>query len=37
MLNGFYMWFREGREVSRNEYAALATKMLVGGVRGLRR
>jgi TetR/AcrR family transcriptional regulator len=37
MLNWFYMWFREGREVSRNEYAALATKMLVGGVRGLRR
>jgi TetR/AcrR family transcriptional regulator len=36
MLNWFYMWFREGGAVSREEYAALATKMLVGGVRGLR-
>jgi TetR/AcrR family transcriptional regulator len=35
MLNWFYMWFREGGAVSREEYAALATRMLVGGVRGL--
>ncbi|MGN6465277.1 MAG: TetR/AcrR family transcriptional regulator [Rhizobiaceae bacterium] len=35
MLNWFYMWFREDGAVSREEYAALATKMLVGGVRGL--
>jgi TetR/AcrR family transcriptional regulator len=35
MLNWFYMWFREGRPVSREEYAALATRMLVNGVRGL--
>ena len=35
MLNWFYMWFRDGGPVSRREYAALATKLLVGGVRGL--
>jgi TetR/AcrR family transcriptional regulator len=34
MLNWFYMWFREGGPISREEYAALATKMLVNGVRG---
>jgi TetR/AcrR family transcriptional regulator len=37
MLNWFYMWFREGGPVSREEYAALATRMLVSGVRGLDR
>jgi TetR/AcrR family transcriptional regulator len=37
MLNWFYMWFREGGPVSRAEYAALATKMLLSGVRGLDR
>ena len=35
MLNWFYMWFRDGGPVSRREYAALATKLLVGGIRGL--
>lgn len=35
MLNWFYMWFRESGAVSREEYADLATKMLVNGVRGL--
>jgi TetR/AcrR family transcriptional regulator len=35
MLNWFYMWFRDGGPVSREEYAALATKMLVNGVRSL--
>ena len=35
MLNWFYMWFRDDGPVSRREYAALATKLLVGGVRGL--
>jgi TetR/AcrR family transcriptional regulator len=35
MLNWFYMWFREGGSVSRHEYAGIATKMLVNGVRGL--
>jgi TetR/AcrR family transcriptional regulator len=34
MLNWFYMWFREGGAVSRDEYAGIATKMLVNGVRG---
>ncbi len=36
MLNWFYMWFRDGGPVSRRDYAGLATKLLVGGVRGLR-
>lgn len=35
MLNWFYMWFRDGGPVSRREYAGLATKLLVGGIRGL--
>jgi TetR/AcrR family transcriptional regulator len=35
MLNWFYMWFREGGAISRSEYAALATKMLINGVKGL--
>lgn len=35
MLNWFYMWFREGRGLSRDEYARLATRILVAGVRSL--
>ncbi len=35
MLNWFYMWFRDGGPVSRRDYAELATKLLVGGIRGL--
>jgi len=35
MLNWFYMWFREGGQVSRADYARLATQLLVGGVRSL--
>lgn len=35
MMNWFYMWFREGGPISREEYADLATRMLVNGVRGL--
>jgi len=35
MVNWFYMWFREGGPISREEYADLATRMLVNGVRGL--
>ena len=35
MLNWFYMWFRDGGPVSRRDYARLATKILVSGVRGL--
>lgn len=35
MLNWFYMWFREGGPVSRADYARLATRILVGGVKSL--
>jgi hypothetical protein len=35
MLNWFYMWHREGRGISRADYARLATGMLVAGVRDL--
>jgi TetR/AcrR family transcriptional regulator len=35
MLNWFYMWFREGGPVSRADYARLATRVLVGGVKSL--
>lgn len=37
MLNWFYMWFREGGAISREGFAALATDMLVAGVRDLDR
>ena len=36
MLNWFYMWFREDGAISRAEYADMATKMLVNGVKGVR-
>ena len=32
MLNWFYMWFREGGPMSREDYARLATHILVSGV-----
>jgi TetR/AcrR family transcriptional regulator len=35
MMNWAYMWFRDGGPVSRADYARLATRILVGGVRGL--
>ncbi len=35
MLNWFYMWHREDGPLSRDDYAKLATQLLVGGVRGL--
>ncbi|MGI3126620.1 TetR/AcrR family transcriptional regulator [Nitratireductor sp. PBL-C9] len=35
MLNWFYMWFREDRGISRQDYAKLATHLLVSGVKGL--
>ncbi|HEU4988088.1 MAG TPA: TetR/AcrR family transcriptional regulator [Rhizobiaceae bacterium] len=35
MLNWFYMWFREGRGISRADYGELATHILVSGVRNL--
>lgn len=37
MLNWVYMWFRESGPVSRQDYARLATQLLVGGVRSLPR
>lgn len=35
MMNWAYMWFREGGPITRADYARLATRILVGGVRGL--
>ncbi|MCV0350693.1 MAG: TetR/AcrR family transcriptional regulator [Nitratireductor sp.] len=35
MLNWFYMWFRADRGISRQDYAKLATHLLVSGVKGL--
>ena len=37
MLNWVYMWFREGGSISRQDYAKLATQLLVGGVKSLER
>ena len=36
MLNWAYMWFRDGRAFTRQDYARLATRILVSGVRDLR-
>lgn len=33
MLNWMFMWFREGGPISREDYARLATDLLVNGVR----
>jgi TetR/AcrR family transcriptional regulator len=35
MINWAYMWFRDDGAVSRDDYAKLATRLLVSGVRGL--
>jgi AcrR family transcriptional regulator len=35
MLNWAYMWFRDGGPVSRADYAELATRILVSGVKEL--
>jgi TetR/AcrR family transcriptional regulator len=35
MLNWVYMWFREDGPMSRDDYARLATRLLVKGVDGL--
>lgn len=35
MLNWAFMWFRDDGPVGRRQYAGLATRILVGGVRGL--
>ena len=35
MLNWFYMWFRDNRGISRDDYGKLATRILVAGVESL--
>lgn len=35
MLNWVYMWFRDGGPVSREDYARLATTLILDGVRGV--
>jgi TetR/AcrR family transcriptional regulator len=35
MMNWAYMWFRDGGPVTRADYARLATRIFVDGVRGL--
>ncbi len=35
MLNWHYMWFREGGPMSREEYASLATQLLIEGAASL--
>ena len=35
MLNWHYMWFREGGTMNREDYADLATTVLVEGARAL--
>lgn len=34
ILNWMYIWFRPGGEISRSEYAALVTRMVLKGVSG---
>lgn len=36
MVNWAYMWFRDGGPLGRQDYARLASRLLVGGVRALR-
>jgi len=35
ILNWFYMWHRPGRGLSRQEYSALATDLVLNGIRGM--
>lgn len=37
MLNWFYLWYRRGKGITREEYADLATDLLLGGVIGIGR
>ncbi|MCU0912880.1 MAG: hypothetical protein MUE98_16690, partial [Rhodobacteraceae bacterium] len=32
MMNWVYMWFREGGAISRDDYARLATRIMLGGL-----
>ena len=36
MLNWAYMWFRDGGSLTREEYARIATTILLQGVKGIR-
>ncbi len=36
MMNWVYMWFREGGPISREEYAKVATTLLLEGIRAVR-
>jgi AcrR family transcriptional regulator len=36
MMNWVYMWFREDGEISRDEYAQVATTMILEGVKAVR-
>jgi AcrR family transcriptional regulator len=36
MLNWVYMWFREGGPISREDYAGIATTLMLEGVGGVR-
>ena len=35
MLNWVYLWFKDDGSISREEYAALATKLMLGGMKSL--
>jgi TetR/AcrR family transcriptional regulator len=37
MINWHYLWFREGGAVSREDYAAIATRLILDGARSLSR
>ena len=37
MLNWVYMWFREGGPVTREDYAEIATRLLLDGIGGVGR
>jgi len=36
MMNWVYMWFRPGGQVSRDEYADIATTLILEGVKAVR-
>ena len=35
MMNWVYMWFKDGGPISRDDYARLATQILLGGIPSL--
>jgi len=36
MMNWVYMWFREGGAITREEYADLATTLILEGIKAVR-